>query len=168
MNRGFKILDADIGRVAISDEAWAELGYDAWKIDPLEWTIKERRGDRFLASAVREDDTYEATFDEQGWSDGHGSFDVFFQLVKWRDEDSLISEERRETRELMQLTLINLALAFAGVRGSEIMMTDVLREEQTRFYPPRLYISRKAAELLRTHPQLQALDIHVQHRQLLA
>ncbi len=62
-------------------------------------------------------------------------------------------------RKLYDATLINIALAFSGLRDSEIMMTDVLRDEQTRFNPPRLYISRKAAELLRTHPELRALDV---------
>ncbi len=64
-----------------------------------------------------------------------------------------------KNRNLYESTLINFALAFSGLRDAEIMMTDVLREEQTRFYPPRLYISRKAAELLRTHPELCALDV---------
>jgi hypothetical protein len=65
----------------------------------------------------------------------------------------------RDNRKLYHSTLINFAFAFAGLRESEIMMSGTLHGEETRFYPPRLYISRKAAELLRTHPELRALDI---------
>ena len=64
-----------------------------------------------------------------------------------------------KNRHLYQATLINIALAYSGLRDSEILMTDVLRDDQTRFNPPRLYISRKAAEILRTHPELRVLDV---------
>ncbi len=62
-------------------------------------------------------------------------------------------------RRLYHSTLINIALAYSALPGSELMQTDVLEGDQTRFNAPRLYISRKAAEILRTHPELRLLDI---------
>lgn len=56
-------------------------------------------------------------------------------------------------------TLINFALAFAGLPETEVLMTSTLDQDACRFYPPRLYISRYAAEVFRTHPELRAVDI---------
>ncbi len=55
--------------------------------------------------------------------------------------------------------LINLALAFGGMRETEILMTATLEGDDCCFYPPRLYISREAAERLSMHAKLRVLDI---------
>ena len=81
----FKITDDDIGRVAISDSTWIEGFDDAWKVDELEWTITEKRGENYFATADRSGDTELATFDPAGYAEDCTIFDAFIQLIKWKD-----------------------------------------------------------------------------------
>ncbi len=86
MTPGFEITDADIGRVAISGETWIEGFNDAWKVDQLEWTITEKRGENYLATADRNGDAELATFDPTGYATDCTIFDAYVQLRKWKDD----------------------------------------------------------------------------------
>lgn len=64
-------------------------------------------------------------------------------------------------KHVLKSTLQNLAIAFGATPKSETFMTSMLVDgHECRFNPPRLYISRRAADVLNRDPMLrQYIDV---------